>query len=107
MLHDEPVDFLSTDTPVDVLTVTHSSLRQNAIRFNQKSVLRDHGKTQINLIGCTFRHAGDLDLVVNEAEQKVIELQTTSSIVMNDTFRARIKPGAAKVTTRSDLNGLE
>lgn len=104
--HDQPVDFLSTDTPVDVLTVVNSSLRNNSIRFNQKSVLKDHGRTQINLFGCTFRHDGEQELVINDAEKKTIELQTTASIELHEPFRATIKPGAAKVTTRSDLSGL-
>ncbi len=106
VLHDQPIDLLSADTPVDALTITASTIRNNPIRFNQKSELVDHGKTTVNLIGCTFRQEGKMELLANTAERKQITFKSTASVILHDSFRATVSAADAKLRLESDLPGL-
>lgn len=108
VLHDEPVPLLAISTPVDAVTIAHSSLRANRIRFfnNGNTAIDDHGPTHVNLIGCTFRHHGAMDLVTNEIPAKTINLQTTASVVLQDDFTARVSPGSGTIHLRSDIPSL-
>ncbi|MEZ5278057.1 MAG: hypothetical protein R3F07_16870 [Opitutaceae bacterium] len=107
VLHDAPVDLVSIDTPVDVLTIAHSTIRQNGIRFLKKSALGDHGRTSINLVGCVFAHDGQVELVTNRVPGKEIILQTTASIAPGSSFSASVDPGEARLLIQADLPGLK
>ncbi|SMP47984.1 hypothetical protein SAMN06265222_102371 [Neorhodopirellula lusitana] len=107
VLHKGNTDLFSIGTPVDVLTITNCSLRNNKIRFRGNKAMADYGKTQINITGCVFQHDGEMALVTNTVDRKEIYLQTASNTVLNADFKATIEPGSGNIVVRSDLPGLE
>ena len=50
----------------------------------------DYLKTKINIYGCVFNKKGEMDLVTNEVDGKVIELHTSSNIEMHKEFKANV-----------------
>ena len=80
VLHDRPTDFLSVNTPVDVVTVSRSRLRDNRLVFHSNGALADLGKTRLNLLGCTFAKYGPPGLLKNEAPGKQVELTSTGEV---------------------------
>lgn len=106
VLHDQPVDFLSIDTPVDRVSVARSTFRNNRIHFLNKSALTDHPPTRLNLVGCVFSHPGSLELVTNEIPGKTIHLRTTASLAPDPAFTASVRAGDGRIETDSDLPGL-
>jgi hypothetical protein len=107
VMHDEPIPFLSINTPVDVLTVANASFRDNRIEFRSNSAMPDYLKTQVNLVGCVFNHKGTMNLVTNSVDNKEIVVKTSSSIELHDDFMARIVAGNGRITVESDLTGLK
>jgi hypothetical protein len=105
--HGQRVAFAEIVTPLDVLSVTNSSLRNNGIFFRSNSAMPDYLKTQVNMVGCVFNHKGVMDLVTNSVESKEIVVKTSSSIELHDEFSARVVPGNGKITVESDLSGLK
>ena len=106
VLHDQRTPFLAIGTPVDVLTITHSSFRNNRIEFRGNKAMTDYLKTKINLYGCTFNQAGPMELLSNSVAGKEIALQTSANLALHDDFTAKITPGGGKITIDSDLPGL-
>jgi hypothetical protein len=107
VLYDKPTPFLNIATPVDVITITNSSLRDNRISFISNKAMTDYEKTKINMIGCVFNKKGVMDLVTNTVEGKEIELKTSASVEYYDEFSARVVPGNGKIKVKSDLTGLK
>lgn len=107
VLHDEKIAFLSIGTPMNVITVSHSSLNHNPIHFHGNKAMPDYLKTKINMFGCVFNHKGTMDILINSVENKMIELKTSSNIEMDEEFKANIIPGNGKVEVCSDLTGLK
>lgn len=106
VLYDQARDFLDIGTPVDVVSIHNSSLRDNRIRIYGNGAMKDYLKTQINMVGCIFNHAGPTDVLVNSVTNKVIHFKTTGSTELSDMFSARIVSGGGKITVQSDLPGL-
>ena len=107
VLHDQPTVLFSIGTPVDVLTITNSSFRDNRILFHGNKAMPDYLKTKINIIGCVFNKKGAMDLLTNSVENKEIFLKTSSNIELFDNFSARVIPGNGKIVVESDLTGLK
>jgi hypothetical protein len=107
VLYDTKVDFLSIGTPVDVVSVVNSSLRNNAINFHGNLAMPDYFKTRVNLIGCVFNQAGQMELLVNSITNKEIFLKTTGSVEMSERFSAKVSSNGGKITVESDLTGLK
>ena len=106
VLHDQPKDFLSVGTPVDVVTITNSSFRNNRINFHGNKAMPDYLKTKVNIYGCVFSHPGSMNLLTNSVEGKEIMLKTSANISINDDFKAVVELGKGRITVESDLNGL-
>jgi hypothetical protein len=106
ILHDKKIAFLSIGTPMDVLTISNSSLRNNSIIFHSNKAMTDYYKTKINIFGCVFNQKGNMDLVVNDVDNKEIELKTSSNIELHDDFVASVISGQGRITVHSDLKGL-
>lgn len=106
VLYDQQSDLLSIGTPVDVLTITNSSFKNNRIDFHGNKAMPDYLKTRINIYGCVFNQKGAMDLVTNSVENKEIFLKTSSNIELNDVFSAKVLPGKGRITVESDLTGL-
>ncbi len=107
MLHKGNKDFLSINTPVDLMTITNSVFEDNSIHFHSNKAMQEYLPTKVNLIGCIFKKTGPFNLLVNEVENKLIELRTTASAEMSPDFKALVVEGDGKVTTHSDLRGLK
>jgi hypothetical protein len=107
VLHNKPSEFLSVGTPVDVLTIAHSSFRNNRIDFRGKEAIADHMKTRINIVGCVFNHEGPMDLVTNSIADREILLKTSSNMELHDNFSASVSPGNGSIVVESDLTGLK
>ncbi len=107
VLHDEKKAFLSIGTPMNVITVSHSSLNHNPIHFHGNKAMSDYLKTKINMFGCVFNHRGTMDLIINSVENKMIELKTFSNIEVYDEFKANIIQGNGQIEVYSDLTGLK
>jgi hypothetical protein len=106
VLYDSPTEFLQIRTPVDVVTISNSSLRNNQIAFHSNKAMADYQKTLINMIGCIFSHPGTLRLLVNDVPNKAIVLKTSGSVELSDSFSAAVVPGGGTITVDSDLTGL-
>ncbi|MCK9618773.1 MAG: hypothetical protein M0R21_13175 [Lentimicrobiaceae bacterium] len=107
VIHDQPTEFLSIGTPVDVLTITNSSFKNNRIDFHGNKAMPDYLKTKINIYGCVFNQKGAMDLVTNSVENKEILLRTSSNIELYDNFSAKVNSGNGKIIVESDLTGLK
>ena len=66
VLYDSPTDFLQIRTPIDVLSIANSSLRNNRISFLSNQAMTDYVMTRINLTGCILGQPGKLELMVNQ-----------------------------------------
>ena len=60
-----------------------------------------------SLYGALEERLGGVDVLVNNASNKVIHFKTSGSMVTSDKFSARIAVGGGKVITQSDLPGLK
>ncbi len=106
VLYSEPTAFLSIRTPIDVLTIANSTLRNNRIQFLSNQAMNDYGPTRINMTGCVFAHSGELTWIVNRAPGKQITLKTAASVELSPGFVARLDPGPGQITSDSDISGL-
>lgn len=106
VIHDETTDFLSVMTPVDVLSICNSALKNNRIDFHGRGGLPEYLKTRINMSACVWSHPGPVDLVTNSIDGKEILLKTFASVELNDEFSARVVTGNGSITVESDLTGL-
>jgi len=107
VINDQPTDLFSIGTPVDVLTITNSSFRNNRINFHGNKAMTDYLRTKINIYGCVFNQKGTMDLITNSVDGKEILLKTSSNLELNDDFSARVIPRNGKITVESDLTGLK
>jgi hypothetical protein len=107
VLYDNPTDIISVGTPIDVITITNSSFRNNRINFHGDKSLPDYLKTKVNIVGCVFNQKGKMQLINNNVANKEILLKTSSSIEVNDDFSAYVTPGNGTITVESDLTGLK
>lgn len=107
VLYDENMEFLKVDTPMDVITITNSSFRNNSISFLSNDAMKDYLVTKINMIGCVFNYGDEMDLIINEVDNKKIVLNTACSIEYHDSFKAKVLAGSGNVIINSDLTGLK
>lgn len=107
MLHNLPSEFLSIGTPVDVITISNSSFKNNRINFHGNKAMPDYLKTKINIYGCVFNQKGTMVLVTNSVENKEILLKTSSNIELYDDFLAKVIQDNGKIIVESDLTGLK
>ncbi|WP_338357800.1 hypothetical protein [Yeosuana marina] len=108
VLHDGKLPFINVNTPIDVFTITNSSLRSSGILFRgKKGYVPDYGKTQINFYGNTLNKAGEMVLVENQVPGKEVVLKTANNVMISDDFKAVVEQGGGKFTIESDLNGLK
>ncbi|NWJ52486.1 MAG: hypothetical protein HXX14_16630 [Bacteroidetes bacterium] len=107
VIHDKSVDFLSVNTPMDVVTITNSSFRAGGINFHGNKAMRDYLKTKINISNCVFNQKGEMTLLKNSVDGKEIILKTSSNIELNNDFSVKIVIGNGKITVESDLTGLK
>ena len=102
VLHDAAMPVLNIGTPVDAITLRDCALGPHHLRFADKGGMGDCGATRINLLGCQFRHPGELVLIEDsESGTRRIALRIADSTVLSPAFRAAIADGVELVA--SDL----
>lgn len=107
VLHDKPIPFLLIATPVDVVTISNSSIGNNPIKFTSNKAMTDYLKTNLLIYGCSFTHKGPLDLINNGVGGKVIHLKTFGNVALDESFSANIQNNNGQLTVDSDLKGLK
>ena len=68
---------------------------------------RNPGFTNTVDSGFSLNAKGQMTLLDNTVDNKIIHLNTSSNIEISRNFSAKVNPGKGKVTITSDLNGLE
>ncbi len=107
VLHNKAIPFLNIGTPVDVVSITNSSIRNNKINVYTNKALQDYLKTTINIYGCIFNSKEPMTLLSNNVDGKEIFLKTFGNVELNKGFSANIAAGNGKITVESDLTGLK
>jgi hypothetical protein len=107
ILHDKPIPFLLIATPVDLVTISNSSIRNNPIKFVSNKAMIDYLKTSINIYGCSFDMNGVFELLQNDVVGKKIYLKTSNNIELKEGFSAKVQVGKGDIHIDSDLHGLQ
>jgi hypothetical protein len=107
ILHDKPIPFLLIATPVDLVTISNSSIRNNPIKFVSNKAMIDYLKTSINIYGCSFDMNGVFELLQNDVVGKKIHLKTSNNIELKEGFSAKVQVGKGDIHIDSDLHGLQ
>ena len=107
VLHDELKAWLTVGTPIDAVTVTNSSFKNNTLIFRGNDAMPDYFKTHVVMQSCVFRHDGAMDVVTNSVDGKEIVFKTASSIELSDNFSAQVVSGGGNIEVDSDLTGLQ
>ncbi|GHB77662.1 hypothetical protein [Persicitalea jodogahamensis] len=107
VLHEGTNEFLGVDTPIDVITISNSSLKNGGIKFRSNKAMTDYRPTKINIYGTVFNAEKSMNLIENTVENKIIDLNTSNNIEVSDDFSAIVSPGNGKITINSDLTGLK
>jgi hypothetical protein len=107
VLHNKPIPFLLIATPVDLVTISHSSIRNNNIKFVSNKAMTDYLKTNLLIYGCSFVYNGQLELINNGVSGKIIHLKTFGNVALHDRFSAKIQNNNGQIIIDSDLKGLK
>ncbi len=107
VLHNMAIPFLLIATPVDLVTISNSSIRNNNIKFVSNKAMTDYLKTSINIYGCSFSNNGEFELLTNVVEGKKIHLKTFGNVELGESFYAKVNAGKGYLTLDSDLTGLK
>ncbi len=107
VLHDKPIPFLSIATPVDLVTISNSTIKNNNIKFISNKAMTNYFKTNLLIYGCAFDYEGSLELINNSIAGKVISLKTFGNVSLREGFSAKIKNNNGEITVDSDLPGLK
>ncbi|RIH62862.1 hypothetical protein D1164_22795 [Mariniphaga sediminis] len=116
VLFDKDLPVVQVTTPLNMITITNSRLKNRIFNFYGNEVYPDYlrantisefGKTLINIHGCVFDQDNEMILLKNSGKGKEIELKTSSNIELGENFSAKIIEGDGKVIFESDLTGLK
>ncbi|HVV05537.1 MAG TPA: alpha-L-fucosidase [Puia sp.] len=106
VLHDGERSFLSVATPIDAITICHSSFRKGGITFTSNGAMQDYLPTHIDLLGNVFNDTTRMTLLENTVPGKVIYLKATGDIATSSGFVAGVDSGGGKLNIDGDLPGL-
>ena len=116
VLYDKNIPLVQVTTPVNMITITNSRLKNKGFLFYGNEILPgylkentipDLYKTNINIHGCIFEHDGEMTLIDNRAKGKEIEVKTSSNMELGENFSAKIINGEGDIHVQSDLTGLK
>ena len=107
VLHQSEGNLFNINTPIDVINISNSSFAKTGIRFYANGAMPDYLTTKINITGSVFNADGEMILLDNTVDNKIIHLNTSSNIETSSNFSAKVNPGKGKITITSDLNGLK
>ncbi len=115
VLHDGDIPLVMISTPVNMITLTNSRLKNDGFviygdevypDYLQENKVPDFYETNINIHGCIFEKEGEMVLIKNSCKGKELRLNTSSNIEVGKNFSAKIIEGGGKFTVNSDLTGL-
>lgn len=106
VLYHRKADFMQISTPVDLLSINNSLLREGGIRFITNKAMGNYYKTTISFLGCSFTQNGAMELLKNDIPNKEINLHTANSNQLGEGFTATINSKGGRINIESDLNGL-
>lgn len=106
VLNDKSRPLVSIESPLDMLTISNSSLLNNGIEIRPGGDYADI-KTHIHIVNCVFKSPGRMVLIKNRVPGKKIALATTGNMETGENFEAVIEPGSRNIEVRSDLTGLK
>ncbi|MBC7721387.1 MAG: hypothetical protein H7068_05140 [Pedobacter sp.] len=98
---------INISTPLDLLTITNSTLKDNGIEFKQGRDMDEYLKTNISINNTTFTSGGNYTIIKNNIKGKVIKLRTSGSMETGENFKANVEAGTGKIDVESDLSGLK
>ena len=107
MFSDNNKALVQVSTPLNLLYIRNSSLKNNWIEFRSVPDYTYYPKTYVNFSNCTFTTAGNYNLIKNSCRQKEVFVKTTGSTETGDKFSARVEEGQGKIYVDSDLTGLK
>lgn len=117
VVFDKNIPLVQVSSPVNSITITNSRLKKNGFRFTgneefvdylRDNTLPDYYKTSINVYGCVFEQNGKMILIENTANDKKIELKTSSNMEVREGFSAKIiNKNGGNIRVQSDLTGLK
>ncbi|MCC5928784.1 MAG: hypothetical protein JJU28_06025 [Cyclobacteriaceae bacterium] len=103
IMHNENKPFLTINTPVDVVSITNSSFRDNSIIFRGNKAMVDYQKTRINMMGNVFHYPQTFNLLQNTVKGKKIEIRLNANMIMSENFKASIIEGEGILEVFSDI----
>lgn len=106
MFSSNPKPLLSITTPLNLLYIRNSILKNNWIEFGHAADYDVYPKTFVSFSNCTFMSSGAYSLIKNYSKDKVVLVKTMGSIVTGDNFSATVTAGKGTVVVDSDLPGL-
>ena len=116
VLYDKNIPLIQVSSPVNMITISNSRLKNIGLKFYGNEILPDYlkdnivadfFKTCINIHGCIFEQKGEMVLLQNMAKDKEIEIKTSSNIELCEDFSAKIINDSGKINIQSDLTGLK
>lgn len=98
---------VNISTPLNFLTITNSTLKDNGIEFRLGHDMDEYLNTNISITNSTFTSGGNYTVIKNNLPGKVVCLKTSGSLITGEHFSANVEQGPGKVLVESDLTGLK
>ena len=92
-----PTEFIRVKTPVNVIQIANSHLRENTINFKDAGTTIASAKTTLNVVGCVFAHKGPFSFVNNAIPDKHVVLKTSGNVGLDETFAIKVSPGPGRI----------
>ncbi|MDR6562305.1 MULTISPECIES: hypothetical protein [unclassified Arcicella] len=107
VVSDNKKALVNISTPIDILTIRNSTLKNNSIDFRHAKDFDTYPETHISLSNCIYKSSGVFTLIKNNSKGKEIFLKTNGSIELGKSFSVKVEPGLGTIHIDSDLTGLK
>ncbi len=107
MFSDNDKPLVAITSPINMLYIRNSILKNNWVEFKQVEDYDLYPKTSVSFSNCTFTSEGNYTLIKNFSKGKEIYVKTTGSLETREHFAARLEAGSRKIHVDSDLTGLK
>lgn len=101
VLYPENRDFLSINTPVDVISIVNSSFGKGGIRFHGNQAMTDYLPTKISIQNCIFNAQDSMCLIKNDVPGKQIFVRTITT-AQQDNLKVYSTAGPGVITKLQD-----
>lgn len=107
MFSDNNKSLVSVTTPLNVLNIRNSSLKNNWVEFGHAADYDVYPKTFVSFSNCTFNSDGNYSLIKNFSKGKEVFVKTYGSIETGKNFSAKVDANSGTIIVDSDLTGLK